>query len=265
MGIPLISGRPFTPDDRLGTPPVAIVNQSLARQYWPGENPLGKRLRINNSDEPPWLEVVGVVNDFLYGLQEPPIPAFYYPMAQSPRTSQAIVIKTSVAPSGLVAPVRQIFREVDKGMPVTVSVLQDRIERSDALIVGRFAMIVFGMLAAAAGFLAILGIYGVLSYAVTQRTREIGIRLAIGADKRSVLGSVLLRGLAMAGVGLIAGLLGSVAAARVLGSMLFGVHPNDPLTLASVAMVIFVSATLAGYLPARRATKVDPISILRCE
>jgi len=265
MGIPLISGRIFTQDDRQGTPPVAIVNQSLARQYWPGENPLGRRLRINNGDEPPWLEVVGVAKDFLYGLQEPPFPAIYYPMASSPWVSQALVIKSAIPAARIVAPVRQVFRDVDRSMPVTVSVLEDRIDQSDALIMGRFAMIVFGILAVAAGFLAILGIYGVLAYTVTQRTREFGIRLAIGADKGSVLRAVLVRGLIMAGVGLGVGLLGSVAAARVLRSMLFGVHPNDPLTLTAVAIVIVAAAALAGYLPARRATKVDPISILRCE
>jgi putative ABC transport system permease protein len=265
MGVPVIAGRPFTEDDRQGTLPVAIVNQTMARQYWPGRDPLGRRLRVNDPGREQWLVVVGVVRDFRYYLQDPPFPAIYRPFAQSPGRGQAIVIRTSIPAGQVVDSVRNVIRGIDRTWPVRIAQLDDVIRRSEALVTGRFVIMVLGSLAGAAGLLAILGIYGVLAYTVAQRTREIGIRMALGAGMGSVVRGVLFRGLVMAGAGLCVGIIGSIGVASLLRSMLFGIQPTDPMTLAAAAMTLSFAAVIASYLPARRASKLQPTATLRFE
>jgi putative ABC transport system permease protein len=265
MTIPLVAGRPFGVDDRPESPPVAIINQAMASQFWPDESPLGRRVREDAYDEPVWRTVVGVVGDVKYGLRDTGAPVIHVPFTQRPDHGAFVVMKSDIPPSDVIAAARGIVRSVDSDLPLEFAVLPDRIRDSEAAVVGRFVTAVLGGLGGAAGLLAVLGIYGVLAYTVSQRTHEIGIRMALGASAGAVVRGVVSRGLLMASAGLVLGVAGAVAAARLVESQLFGVSATDPTTLAIVALLVIGATLAASYIPARRATRVAPIEALRYE
>jgi predicted permease len=265
IGMTLLDGRPFTPHD--GDPkgaPSAIVNESFARRYWPGASAIGKHIRYSGSTDP-WMEVIGVSKDEKhYGLDQPMRPSVFVPMRFAPRGSMALVLRTAVEPASLTAPARDVLRQMDADLPMyAVRTMQDRVDRS--LGVRRGYSWLFGAFAAVALLLAAAGIYGVISYAVSQRTQEIGIRIALGAQPGQVMGEVLRSGMLLVSVGVVLGLAGALGAARLLESLLFGVSWHDLRIYGAVIAGVALVGLAANLLPARRAATVDPIRALRFE
>ena len=270
MGIRLFRGRVFTERDSASAPGVAIVSQSVARTLWPGEDPIGKRISEEDHPKPgDWLTIVGVVDDIRQmNLADNPDPALYFPYTQVDRTfwlsSMTFAVRTPSNPQQFAVAMRAALHDVDPDQPVmAMSTMQERIEASTAEL--RFQTRLLGTFSLLALVLSAVGIYGVLAYQVTQRTQEIGIRMALGAEKRDVLGMVLRRTLVLAGAGVVLGTAGALAVTRVLANSLFEVKPTDPLTFAAVAALLGCVALLAGLIPAQRATKVDPMVALRYE
>jgi len=264
MQIPLLSGRPLTDQDTNETAKVLVVNETMAKQLWPGESPVGRRLHIWR-DEKFSREIVGVVGDVKVSLDEPAEPQMYVPYAQD-ATWQGLsfVIRTNKDPMSLAAAARNEIRSLDKSIPTfNVRTVNDVLATSVAP--RRTPMLLLSAFAGVALLLAMIGIYGVTSYYVTQRTQEIGIRMALGAQMSDVLKLVLKSGMVLAAIGIVVGLVGSFALTRLMSSLLFGVKPTDLLTFSAVALCLLVTALLACYLPARRATKVDPLVALRYE
>jgi putative ABC transport system permease protein len=269
MGIRLLQGRGFTGQDNSSAPGVAIVSQSVARTLWPGEDPVGKRITME--DEPKlkdWLTIVGVVDDVRQqSLVEQPQPAIYQPLQQVTRpfflSHMSYVVRTAQSPRSVAASMRGALYHLDKDQPVAIAPLTDLIDATTSETWFQTRLIsTFSILAL---FLAAIGIYGVLAYTVTERTREIGIRMALGAMKSDVTFMLLKRTLllVLAGVGL--GGCGALVLTRVLGKFLFEVKPTDPITFMAVAAILAATGIIAGLLPARRATRVDPVVALRWE
>jgi predicted permease len=266
MRVPLVRGRYFDERDAAGAPPVAIIDESMARTYWPGADPVGRRLKVGGpEDETPWVTVVGVVGGVKqYALDTDSRVTIYYPHGQNPSGTMYVAARTPGDAGVLAASLAREARAVEPNVAVfDVKTMGQRL--SESLARRRFAMLALGLFALAALVLAAVGIYGVMSYTVAQRTREIGVRVALGASRRDVLGLVLKRGMLLALVGIGAGLAGALALTRVLSSLLFGVSASDPLTYAAIALLLAAAALLACYVPARRATKVDPMVALRYE
>ena len=266
LGIPLRSGRFFTSSDLPDAPGVTLINETFQRHFFAGEDPIGKRLNFGNEKEPDWNQIVGVVGDVKYnGVADEVQPAVYLPVQQSPMWGIALVLKTDVAdPLSLTGAVRNEVKKLDPDLPVTqISTMEQRF--SKAIAQPRFRTTLIAIFAAVALILACVGIYGVISYSVTQRTHEIGIRMALGAGRRSVLRLVLGQGAWLAITGVVIGLAGAFALTRLMASLLFGVTPTDVATFISVPAGLLLVALLACYLPARRATKVDPLVALRYE
>jgi predicted permease len=261
LRIPLAAGRGFTAADREGAPPVVVVNQTLARRFWPGENPLGKRLRVMGEAR----EVVGVARDAKYQrLDEEPTAFFYLPMAQEATERMTLFVRARTEPGPTLAAVRREMAALDPDVPLQQAMPFSALvglslfpQRLAALLVGAF-----GLLGLA---LAAVGIYGVLAFHVGQRTQEIGVRLALGAAAGDVVRMVLRQGavLVAAGVGL--GMAAALAATRLLAGLLHGVSATDPATFLAVPLLLAVVALLACWLPARRAARVDPMTALRME
>jgi predicted permease len=261
--MPLRAGRAFTPADRLDSPPVVVVNETLARRLWPGETAVGKRLRFS-SDEG-WFEVVGMAADARYaGLREPPQPYAYRPVLQSFQPVMMVHVRTEGDPAPLLEKVRREVQALDPGLPLLDprTIGQVRALSLWAPRMGAGLLALFGLLALA---LAALGIYGVVAYSISQRRREIGIRMAIGADRRDVLGLVVRQGLRPVAIGAAAGLLIAMGGARLIARLLFGVGAADPLALAGAITLLAAVAFAAVYLPARRASGLDPVTALRQE
>jgi len=272
MGVRLLAGRPFTAQDREDSPGVVIINQTLARQYWPDSDPIGEHIAGTANRFGPLgvmlkddVEIVGVVEDMRYvGLRDNPQPSLYFPVRQAPFRRMTVLLRTDRDPASVAGSVRAAVAELDPGLPVTrVATMEQVMER--ALAQDRFSMLLLVLFGAAALALAAVGIYGVLSYSVEQRTRELGIRMALGAAGAEVRGLVLRQASVMIALGIAAGLAAALALSRVLESQLFGVSAHDPLTYAGVAALLTAIAFAASYLPARRATTVDPIEALRNE
>ena len=266
-GVRVLRGRVPDERDAAGAPPVLAVNQSLARRDFPGEDPVGKRISfgIRPDGQPNWFEIVGVVADVRsMELHTEPPPEIYTSYLQDPFAGMSFVVRSSVEPESLVPAVREAVRGVDRAQPVAEVRTMEQLV-GEAAAEPRFNSLLLGLFACVALVLAAAGIYGVMSYAVTQRTHEIGIRIALGAQTGDVLRFVVGQGmaLALAGVGL--GLLAALALTRVMASMLYGVSATDPATFAGVALLLSLVAFLASYVPARRATKVDPMVALRYE
>jgi putative ABC transport system permease protein len=262
MGIPLLEGRTFRECD--GQRLVAAVSASLAHRMWPHADPIGKRFH-QGDDRQPWIEVVGVVGDVRgASLQKAPNPTAYLPYWQRNQHSVGLVVRTAMDPSAAVAAVRGAIRTLDRELPIprfeTLGQLVD-----DSVAQRRFQLDLVLLFALAALAAATLGVYGVISQSVAQRTNEIGIRMALGASAASVWRLVLRQGLAPVSAGLAVGLAESLAAGRLLSGLLFGVRPTDPLVLGAVALALLAAAASACYLPARRATRVDPLVALRYE
>jgi putative ABC transport system permease protein len=270
MSIPLRQGRYFESSDNAQSLPVAIINETMARQYWPGENALGRRFKLGDPDEnTPWIEIVGIVADVRQmGIDEPVKAEMYFPYQQDNGSiwyiPRDLAIRTSGETSNLVGAVRQIIREVDPDQPVSNVATMAEVLGTEAAQ-RRMGMIMLAGFATLALLLASLGIYGVLAYFVTQHTNEIGVRQALGATPGNILWLVLRKGMGLTFVGVGIGLLAAFALTRLMSSLLFGVTAADPLTFATVPLLLVLVALLACYIPARRATKVDPLVALRYE
>jgi putative ABC transport system permease protein len=263
MDIPL-RGRDFTEHDDKTESRVAIVNETFARKFWHGEDAIGKRFNFNGPSDPYW-EVIGVVADGKYNsLGEEQKPAIYRSMLRSYNSTVVLVARVEGDPQGAVARLRGVVQSLDPSMPIfDAKTLTEHMQIP--LFPARMAAIVLGSFGVLALVLAGIGIYGVMSYVVAGRTREIGLRMALGADRRSVLRLIVGQGMTLAVIGLGVGLLVAAAFTRLLSSQLYGVSPADPVTFAGVAALLAVVAFLACYIPARRATKVDPMIALRYE
>jgi putative ABC transport system permease protein len=265
MGIPVLKGRAFTDQDKPGAPPVIIVNETMAQTYWPGADPIGKRVRFTAPlDKAPWMQVVGVVKDVKHQLQSPVTADYYLPHAQDVWSSMVLVARTKVEPLSLASDMRQQVWALDKDQPVFDVQTMEQV-RAFSVSLHSFSAGSLGVFAVIALLLAAIGIYGVMSYAVMQRTQEIGIRMALGARAADVLKLVVRNGMTLALLGVVAGLAGAFALTRLLQSLLFGVTPTDAITFAVVTFGLLLIALLACYIPARRATKVDPLVALRYE
>jgi predicted permease len=263
MDTRLIAGRDFSEqDDDKGTR-VAIVNETFARRFWPGEDPIGKRFS-QGGPESPMREVVGVVQDGKYaGLAEDPKPYFSRPMWQSYSGSTTIIVRGAADPQQLISLIRGEARQLDPNLPLASRTLLERMNLP--MLPARLAAAVLGGFGLLALALAAIGIYGVMSYAVSKRTHEIGIRMALGAQRADVLKLVIGQGLILTLIGMAIGSVASLALTRAMKTLLFGVSATDPLTYGGVAVLLAGVALLACYLPARRAAKVDPMVALRCE
>ena len=265
MQISIVRGRGFTEQDKAGTPPVAMVNEAFVRRHWPNQDPLGKRIRFYGPlDRAPWMSVVGVIADVKHELNLPVTPEYYLPYAQDPWPGMVLVAKTSVEPASLAGALRQQVWAIDKDQPVfDVKTMQE--VRSTSVAVYSFSSVMLGIFAFVALLLASIGIYGVMAFAVAQRTQEIGIRIALGARSADVLKLVVTHGMKLALLGMVLGLGGSWALTRFMKKLLVGVQATDLLTFGLVSVCLLVAAFVACYLPARRATKVDPLVALRYE
>ncbi len=265
MGIPVVAGRPLSPDDGADSEPVVVVSQALAEMMTPGESPLGRRIRVDVRGDSIWRTVVGVVGDVRYRLNRSPMRMAYAPVEQRPGVLDNWVIRTGSDPAALVSPVRGAAQEIHPEGSSSVQVLDEAIRQSSAVISARFSVILLGSLAALAAGLAILGVYGVLAYLVQLRSREIGIQLAMGADQSRVLRNVLFRGLAMAGVGLGIGAGLSLGLGQVLESQLFGIRSMDPAAFLAAGGLMVGATLAASFLPARKAASLDPVEVLKGE
>jgi putative ABC transport system permease protein len=260
MRIPLLKGRDFTDRDDLSTPLVAVINETFARREWPGEDPIGKHITTPQTTGP--VTVVGVVGDTKhYTATEPAMPQLYVAHYQVPLIFSSLVARTAGPPLGVTNDIRRAIWSVDKDQPVwSIVALDTLVERSRGQ--SRFLAMLLGAFAGIAVLLAAVGIYGVTSYGVAQRTREIGIRLALGASGERVLREVVGRGVILTVIAAAIGLAGALAMSRVTKAVLFGVTPTDPAALASAALVLTAVSIAATYWPARRAARVDPVVAL---
>jgi putative ABC transport system permease protein len=241
--------------------PVAIINEAMAKQYWPNEDPIGKRLKIIAS---PWITVVGVVGDVHHtGLNTPPNPEIYLSHLQEPNGALAVMMRTSGDPLNLAGVARAELKLLDKELPVTITTMDQIL--SNSVAGQRFNAVLLGIFASLALILATIGVFGVINYSVAQRTHEIGIRLALGAQRRDVFKLIVGQGLILAFIGVVVGAIGAFGLTRLIESLLFGVSPTDALTFGLVSVIVTAVALLACYLPARRAMQVDPLVALRYE
>jgi putative ABC transport system permease protein len=274
MRIPLRRGRLFTPQDNQNSQPVVVISQRMARQYWPGQNPVGKRLR--QEDNQPWMTVVGVVGDVNDGpVGQERRPHIYIPFLQLSDTltadnvvgearSMNLAVRAAGDPAALASAVVTQVHSLDPDLAVAdIRTMPEVINSS--LAGPRFNTSLLSLFAGFALFLAAIGIYGVLAYAVSQQRHEIGIRMALGARPRHVLRFVLAWGTRLACLGAGFGMVAAIALTRLMKSLLYGVSATDPITFAGVTLLLLLVALLASYIPARRATKVDPMIALRCE
>ena len=266
MKIPLVRGRFFDERDTKQSLLAVVVDENMANTYWPNDDPIGKRLKRGGPDSTsPWMTVVGVVaNVKQYGLDTDSRVAVYSAHAQFPSGTMYVATRTTADPAAVAAAVTREVRALEPNAPVYDVKTMDQ-WRSESLARRRFAMLMLGLFAVVAMLLAAIGIYGVMSYTVEQRTREIGIRVALGARTLDVLNLVVRQGISLAAVGVGIGLVAAVALTRVMASLLFGVGATDPFTFASIAVLLLLVALVACYIPARRAAKVDPMVALRYE
>ena len=266
MGIPLVAGRAFDALDAMNKARVTVISEAMTKAYFAGKNPIGKRLMFGfPPDAGEFREIVGVVGDVRdVTLEQEPVAMMYVPFAQSPMPGAVLVVKSTLGMANVAGAIRKDVQAMDKDLPVT-----DVAELSEAMMTSvaqpKFRTYLLGLFAAIALLLAATGIFGVVSYSVSRRTREIGVRVALGASSGEIFAMVLRETLLLAGAGLVAGIPCALAASRLVGHILFGVTPSDPVTLLVVALILAVVAALAGYIPARRATRVDPMIALRYE
>lgn len=268
LRVPVLRGRPFTDFDTATAPLVAIVNQTMAERYWPRQNPIGKRFTLNNIAGPPQtVQVIGIAATGKYAfIAEDPTPFFYVPLAQNYTSSRALQIRSSVAPEKLIPEVRRQIHALAPDLPIMeTKSMQQVVDGANGLQLFRLVAYIAGSLGGLGLILASVGVFGVVSFAAEQRTREIGIRMALGGTQRDVLRLILGQGVGLVGAGLLAGLVAAFALTRVMTRLLFGVSTSDPLTYGSVILLLAAVAFLACWLPARRATRVDPGIALRYE
>jgi predicted permease len=266
LRIPLLRGRVFTNNDSEKSPAVAVINQTLAKKFWPNEDPLGKRFSTKAATGP-FIEVVGVVQDGKYrDINEDPQPFFYLPLEQHYVSYRTVHVRTSVPPETMALSVEAKIRELAPNLPIfDVQTMRQSLESMNGFLLFRFGAQLTSTLGLLGLILALVGIYSVVSYAAAQRTQEIGIRIALGATRRDILKMVLRQGVGVVGVGLTLGLAAAFAGTRVLADLFVGVKPADPLTFIAVGLLLASVALLACWIPARRATRVDPLVALRYE
>jgi putative ABC transport system permease protein len=263
IGIPVVSGRAFGALDTAESLPVVVINRSMAR-YWDGTDPVGTRISLNRGET--WLTVVGVVGDVRqFGLAQQSVAQIYIPLSQSPfNLAGQVLVRTAGSPAGFAQLLRDTVHGVDPNQPVeNVQTLDDL--RSEALAAPRLTATLLSVFAGLALLVTLAGIGGVIATSVTQRTREFGVRMALGASRQAVMAMVLRQGLMLVGMGLAAGIIGAAVAGRVLSAYLYQTTPRDPLIIAGVVVAFLAAATLACLAPARRATTVDPLIALRTE
>jgi putative ABC transport system permease protein len=275
MRIELVRGRTFAAADKRGAPLVIVINEALAREAFPGQEPIGRGIACcepGPDGSPNWKEVVGVVRDVhAQGLDEDPMPEFYLPMVQAPAAAwswtdrtMTVAVRAQGDAVSLMTPLRRAVAEVDPALPLyNLGTMQGRL--LDSLAQSRFSTMLLTVFGAIALILAAIGVYGVISYGVAQRTQEIGIRMALGARHADVLAMVVRHGAVLAGIGLAVGLGGALALSRLLSCLLFQVSATDPPSFASGTVVLIAVAVLAAALPARRAARTDPMVALRNE
>ena len=265
MGIGILRGRGLLDSDVAGGPRVAVISSGMAHKYFPGENPIGRLIRIDNDHERAPREIVGIVADVKHSsLDGEAAPHVYEPLAQAPSTWLTFVLRATVEPMSLATAARQAVLAIDREQPVSEMKTGEALV-SDSVAQPRLAMILLSVFAAVALLLAAVGTYGVVAYSVSQRTHEFGVRMALGAGRREVLGLVVRQGLVLAAAGVVLGLLVAAGATRLLAGLLFGISPTDPITYGLVAVLLTFVALLACVIPARRATLVDPMTALRVE
>jgi putative ABC transport system permease protein len=267
MSIPVVAGRDVAWTDTPAAPASIVISDTMARTFWPNQNALGKRIKRGRpQDEIPWLTVVGIVGDVRQlDLLTTPRPAMYFPPSQDQGTGDTLrdwIVKTSDDPSALAASLRSIVRSIDPALPLTRIQTMDAV-RSAATASRRFNLLLVGLFASLALVLAAVGVYGVTAYAVAQRTREFGIRVALGAERRQVLGLVLTHGVRLVVAGVAVGTIVALALTGLMSSLLFEVGAQDPVTFAGVAVLLIVVSLVASFIPAHRATRVDPLIALR--
>jgi predicted permease len=269
MRIPLLRGRMFDSSDKVSGQHVAVISQSLALRYWPNQDPIGKQIYFGNMDTDKHLmQIVGIVGDVHdANLERPPDPTLYGYSLQRPQWWQvarlALVIRTQDEPQSLIPALRSTLQSLRSDAPASFSTL--RTVYSDAFAGRRFSLTLFAVFAGVALLITVIGLYGLLAYSVTERTREMGIRMALGAQRRDVLRLVIGHGLQLTIIGVVIGLLGACGLTRLMSSLLFGITPTDSITLIGVVAILAVVALFACYIPARRATKVNPLVALREE
>ena len=270
LGVPLIRGRVFDARDEAGRAPTVIVNEALAGKYLPGVDPVGRHLKIGGPERPiapnnPWMEIVGVVGDIKYsGLQTAPEPTYYLPYRQNPWNGQFVVVRTTSDPAALATAAREAVASLDKDLPVArLRTMADVMTASVAP--PRFRTVLVTIFALVGLLLAAIGIYGVMAYAVAERTHELGVRIALGAERRDVVRLVLGAALVLAAAGVAAGVAGALATTRLIQSLLFGVTSTDAMTFAGISALLFATAIAASWIPTRRALRVDPMVALRYE
>jgi putative ABC transport system permease protein len=268
LGIPLLRGRTFTDQDNEKAPLAGMINAMVARRFFPNEDPIGKRFMFGHpsaANPPKWYTVVGVVSDTrLYGLANPARLEVYVPFRQNPRNSMALVVKSGADPASLTSAIRDAVQSIDKDQPVfAVSTMQELV--SNSVATRRMTLVLLGLFSGLALVLGAIGIYGVISYSVAQRTHEIGIRMALGAPRADVFRLVVGEGLKLAGVGITIGIAAAFGLARLLSSLLYGISATDFETFLGVAVLLALVALVACYVPARRAMRVDPTVALRYE
>jgi putative ABC transport system permease protein len=263
MGINLIEGRDFTERDREGAPYAVIVNRTMAERLWPGEPALGKRVRVE-IPAPQWQQIVGVVDDVSSdGLGTQANMQVYMPYLQNPQGSLAVLVRGRAPAENIVGTLKQEVYALDRTQPVNATLMEQLVSRSvsrpraTALLLSAFALLSM--------VLAVIGIYGVIAYSVNQRVHEIGIRMALGAGREQIGRMVVGTGLRLAAVGVVIGTVGALLVSRLLRGLLYGVAATDPVTYAAAAALLIAAALLASYIPARRATMVDPVVALRYE
>ena len=265
LGVSLLAGRSFLASDAVDAPPVVIVNERMARRYWPHQNPIGRRVAFGSVNDRKWASVVGVARDIhQYGLDKQPTETIYFPPDQTGMTNGSLLVRTSGNPMYLASQIEKIIHQIDpQQLVVDVRTLEQI--RSAQLGTPRVTSVLLSLFAAVALFITIVGISGTLALSVARRSKEIGVRIALGATRQNILRNVLTRGLFPVLIGLGAGLLAAAFATRVLASMLFGIKPDDPTTFIAIAILLLVVAVLGCLIPARRAAMVDPMIVLRTE
>ncbi|HLM24729.1 MAG TPA: FtsX-like permease family protein, partial [Pyrinomonadaceae bacterium] len=267
LRIPLLRGRLFTDADGATAPHAAVISEGVARQKWPGQDPIGQTVEFGNMDgDLRLLTIVGVVGEVRkHSLETAPRPTIYVNYRQRPRSTQQfdVVLRTTSDPAAVTSSVRRVLNQLDPTVPARVHTFSQVF--SESLSNRRFNLTLVGVFALAALLLAMAGVFGVLAYSVAQRTQEIGVRVALGATPAGILKMILGQGFVTVAIGLAVGLVGSMLLTRTMRSMLFEVSPNDPLTIVGIALLLMLIAMVASYIPARRATRVDPMIALRYE